>query len=113
MELIHSLKFRKKRSLAMVLLMTNDGFRAEYIEALTGLSDGLLKKETALEKLTDFEAVYGPLFGQFFERYPGTGDAENALEGGYATARCIRDFLERRNNYIKPMVDYIAKVRGN
>lgn len=99
--------------LCFAYLMTNDGFRAEYIEALTGLSDGLLKKETALEKLTDFEAVYGPLFGQFFERYPGTGDAENALEGGYATARCIRDFLERRNNYIKPMVDYIAKVRGN
>ena len=99
--------------LTFAYLMTNDKFRAEYIERLTGLSDGLLKKETALEKLAYFEAVYGPLYEQFFERYPGTGEAESALEGGYATARCIRDFLGKRSNYIKPMVDYIVKVRGN
>ena len=56
--------------------------------------------------------MYGPLFEQFFERYPGTGSTENALEGGYASSRCIREFLEKRENYIQQMVDYIIKKRG-
>jgi len=52
------------------------------------------------------------LYEQFFERYPETGSAENALEGGYASSKCIRDFLNEREKYIQKMVDYIIKKRG-
>ncbi len=74
--------------------MTNAGFRKQFNQTLLGLSEGVLKQETALACLGKFEAVYGPLFGQFFARYPETGSEENALEGGYASSQCIRDFLE-------------------
>ncbi|MBP3568579.1 MAG: CotH kinase family protein [Lachnospiraceae bacterium] len=98
--------------LCFAYLMTNAGFRNEFNQTLLGLSEGVFEKEAALNRLEEFEAMYGPLFEQFFERYPGTGSTENALEGGYASSRCIREFLEKRENYIQQMVDYIIKKRG-
>ncbi len=92
--------------------MTNAGFRKQFNETLLGLSDSVFEKETALAKIDEFEAIYGPLFDQFFERYYGTGTAEEALEGGYASSKCIRDFLEKRENYIQQMVDYVVRKRG-
>lgn len=92
--------------------MTNAGFRRTFNETLLGLANGVFQKDTALARLEEFEAVYGPLFEQFFERYPETGSAENALEGGYASSKCIRDFLDKRQNYIQKMVDYVIKLRG-
>lgn len=98
--------------LCFAYLMTNAGFRNEFNQTLLGLSEGVFEQEAALNRLEEFEAVYGPLFEQFFERYPGTGSTENALEGGYASSRCIREFLEKRENYIQQMVDYVVKKRG-
>ena len=98
--------------LCFAYCMTNAGFRNEFNQTLLGLSSGVFEQKAALERLEEFEAVYGPLFEQFFARYPETGSAENALEGGYASSRCIREFLEKRENYIQPMVDYVVKKRG-
>ncbi|MBQ7776138.1 MAG: CotH kinase family protein [Lachnospiraceae bacterium] len=92
--------------LCFAYLMTNDGFREEFCNKLLGLSDGMLEKEAALDRLQEFEEIYGPLYDQFFDRYPGTGSSQEALNGGYATAKCIRDFLEKREDYIQKMVDY-------
>ena len=92
--------------LCFAYLMTNDGFREECCNKLLGLSDGMLGKEAALDRLQKFEEIYGPLYDQFFDRYPGTGSSQEALNGGYATAKCIRDFLEKREDYIQKMVDY-------
>ena len=98
--------------LCFAYCMTNAGFRSDFNQTLLGLSDGVLEKEAAIARLEEFEAVYGPLFEQFFERYPETGSKEGALEGGYASSKCIRDFLEKRGNYIKTMIDYVVKKRG-
>ena len=98
--------------LCFAYLMTNDGFRQEFCDKLLGLSEGMFEKEAALKRLQEFEDVYGPLYEQFFERYPGTGSAKEALNGGYATAKCIRDFLEKRENNIQKMVDYCDKILG-
>ena len=98
--------------LCFAYLMTNDTFRTEFNQTLLGLSDSVFEQAAALERLAEYEAVYGPLFEQFFERYYGTGTAEEALKGGYATGKCIREFLEKRKNYIQPMVDYVEKIRG-
>lgn len=98
--------------LCFAYCMTNQGFRQEFNKTLLGLSEGVFKQEKALARLDEFEAIYGPLFDQFFERYPGTGSAENALEGGYASGKCIRDFLKERENYIQTMIDYVIKKRG-
>lgn len=92
--------------LCFAYLMTNEGFRKEFCDKLLGLSEGLLEKEAALKRLEEFEAVYGPLYKQFFDRYPGTGNEKDALKGGYATSKCIRDFLGKRDGYIQKMVDY-------
>lgn len=99
--------------LCFAYCMTNAGFRNEFNQTLLGLSDSVFEKEAALDRLAEYEAVYGPLFEQFFERYYGTGTAESALEGGYATSRCIREFLEKREDNIQQMVDYVVKKRGN
>ena len=98
--------------LCFAYCMTNQGFRQEFNKTLLGLSQSVFEKDKALERLEEFEAVYGPLYEQFFERYPETGSAENALEGGYASSKCIRDFLNEREKYIQKMVDYIIKKRG-
>ena len=96
--------------LCFAYAMTNETFREAFKERLTGLSEAEFEQSGALERLTDFEEVYGPLFEQFFERYPGTGDANSALEGGYATAKCIRDFLFMRQDHISKMIEYIDSV---
>lgn len=95
--------------LCFAYLMTNEGFRSEYCNRLLSLSDTYLEKENALVRLDEFESVYGPLFNQFFNRYPGTGSMDNALNGGYASSACIRAFLERRQDNIQKMVDWVEK----
>ncbi len=98
--------------LCFAYLMTNAGFRNEFNQKLLGLSEGVFEQKAALDRLKEFEEVYGPLLEQFFERYPETGSVENALEGGYASSRCIREFIEKRENYIQQMVDYVIRKRG-
>lgn len=95
--------------LCFAYLMTNEGFRDAYCDRLLSLSDTYFEKGAALEVLSKYEDSYGPLFDQFFRRYPGTGDANNALYGGYGSSKCIRDFLELRNENIQRMVDWVEK----
>ncbi len=95
--------------LCFAYLMTNEGFREAYCDRLLSLSDTYFEKDAALELLSKYEDSYGPLFDQFFRRYPGTGDANNALYGGYGSSKCIRDFLELREDYIQKMVDWVEK----
>ena len=96
--------------LSFAYAMTNETFRVAFKERLTGLSEAEFEQSAALERLTYFEDVYGPLFEQFFDRYPGTGDAKGALEGGYGTAACIRGFLLLRQDNISKLTDYIDSV---
>ena len=93
--------------LCFAYLMTNDGFREAYCNRLLELSDNYFEKSHALEVLTEFENVYGPLFDQFYERYKGAGSTNEALNGGYASSKCIRDFLSARADYIPKMINWI------
>lgn len=95
--------------LCFAYLMTNEGFRTEYCNKLLSMSDTTFEKELALQVLTEYENVYGPLFDQFFERYPGTGSKDEALYGGYASSQCIRDFLDKREYNIQSMIDWVEK----
>lgn len=97
--------------LCFAYAMTNEGFREAFKKRLSGLSEAEFEQEAALERLKYFEEVYGPLYAQFFDRYPGTGDAENALTGGYGTSGCIRAFLLLRQEHISKMIDYIDTVK--
>ncbi len=92
--------------LCFAYLMTNEGARAKFIDRLEGLADNEFEKTAALEGLEWFEEVYGPLYEQFFDRYPETGSADNALYGGYASSQCIRDFLDKRADNIYKMVNW-------
>ncbi len=96
--------------LSFAYAMTNETFREAFKERLSGLSKEEFEQSAALERLAYFEGVYGPLFEQFFARYPGTGDAKGALEGGYGTAACIRGFLLLRQEHISKLTDYIDSV---
>ncbi len=98
--------------LCFAYLMTNDSFADEFCEKLSGLSSGCFEKQHALERLQLFEDTYGPLYEQFFSRYEGTGTADEAINGGYATAKCIRDFLEKREDNIERMIKFCEKTLG-
>ena len=93
--------------LIFVYLMSNENFRKDFESSILALSDNQFNKTTAIPALDVFKDVYGPLYDQFFARYPGTGDANNSLYGGYASYQCIKDFLEQRADYIQPMLDYV------
>lgn len=92
-------------------LMTNEGFRQDFLATLQGLSETNFEKDAAIERCTWFKDVYEPLFEQFFARYHGTAKAEgsvkNAVDGGYASYACIIGFLEERENNIQTMVDWV------
>lgn len=91
--------------LCFAYLMDNDEFRAAYIERLLYLSEFAFEKEHALEVLDSFDAMYSPLLDQFFARYPDTGSAKDAIEGGYGSSKCLRDFFEKRADYIPRMIE--------
>lgn len=93
--------------LCFAYLMTNDKFRAAYCEKLAGFSDTIFEKNKALDTLDEFEAVYGPLFDQFYDRYPGSGSKEEAINGNYASSQCIRDFINLRADNISKITDWI------
>lgn len=99
--------------LIYVYLMTNEGFREDFERALLALSDNHFNYESASVVLDTYRDTYGPLFDQFFERYPGTGSRDNSINGGYATYKCIQDFLKLRPDYIQPMLDYVDKFFKN
>ncbi len=96
--------------LCFAYLMTNEGFRTDFYDRLTGLSDGYFEQAAATDRLMEFIDVYSPLYEQFFNRYPDISDAEKALTDGYTSAQCILDFLEGRRNHIQPMIDYCEKI---
>lgn len=100
-------------ALMFAYLMTNKDFREDYIRELLSLSKTNFKKETAQKRCDFFNDTYYPLFWQFFVRYmgqqKGTNMADQASEGGYATYRCIMDFLEGREKYIPEIVDWIRE----
>ncbi len=95
--------------LCFAYLMTNENFRTEYCNKLLEMSDTVFEKDLALEVLTEYENTYSPLFEQFFNRYPGTGSKREALYGGYASSKCIRDFLSIRENNIQNIIDWVEQ----
>lgn len=98
--------------LCFAYLMTNDGFRQQFYDRLSGLSTGLFSQSNTLTRLNDFKAAYAPLYDQFFARYPGTGSSQNAVSGGYASIVCIRSFVMEREKHIQKMIDYCEKILG-
>lgn len=96
--------------LCYAYLMTNDDFRKDFEDKLEGLSSGIYKKDTLLAALDQYESEYGPLYDQFFERYPDCGSKDEALNGGYASSKCIRDFVEKRADSISRMIKWIERT---
>lgn len=92
--------------LCFAYLMTNEGYRETFYERLRGLAEKEFEFEAASAKLDEFEQAYGPLYEQFFNRFPGTGSKENALYGGYASSGCIRGFLKKRPGNIEKMITW-------
>ncbi len=99
--------------LCFAYLMTNAGFREEFYQSLNDLTANQFAYENANAQLERFEGTYGPLYEQFYERYPGTGSREDALYGGYGSPKCIRGFLQKRNLYIQNMIDYCKEHYGD
>lgn len=96
--------------LCYAYLMTNESFREDFFTRLSDASDGIFAKDNAFSLLDEYEAAYGPLFAQNFDRYPGTGETENALESGYGSSQNIRDFIDKRGDNIEPMIKWAREI---
>ncbi len=96
--------------LCFVYLMTNENFRQSFYDRLNELTAQTFSPDSARSVLNTFRDTYAPLYDQFFARYPGSGSRSNAVSGGYASIRCLRDFLAKRPDYIQNMIDYCEKV---
>ncbi len=96
--------------LCFAYLMTNQGFRDDYVSTVQNMENTTFEQTNALAVLDQFEGIYSPLYEQFFARYPGTGSAQEARYGGYASINCIRDFLTYRKDNIQKMLDWIDNV---
>ncbi len=91
-------------------LMTNVEWRTAFIDRLSSMGSTYFEYNTAMERLDEFKDIYTPLYDQFFERHNNgkwLGDANNSNYGGYASYKCIADFLEKRADNIQPMIDYV------
>lgn len=99
--------------LMYVYLMSNEGFRKDFIAKLQSLSEQEFQSEKAIDNCTKFKDIYEPLYHQFYTRYMGgeqaDGLVDNAVNGSYASYSCIVDFLEERENHIQDMVDWIEE----
>lgn len=96
-------------ALCYAYLMTNEGFRQDYCDRLAAMSEGAFSKNNLNSVLTDYINEYYPLFDQFFARYPDSGSADDAIMGGYASAVCISDFVDGREENIQKIIDWINK----
>ena len=90
-------------------LMTNPEFRNAFEAELLNLSQTNFEKTAAQTALGNFRNIYSPLYNQFFDRYPGSGSSNDAINGGYASYKCINDFLNHRAENIQTMIDYVEK----
>lgn len=92
-------------------LMTNEGFRNDFIRKLEELTENNFESETAITACTKYKEIYEPLYPQFYTRYMGKdrseSSAKNAITGGYASYSCIVDFLKERKNHIPEIIDWI------
>ncbi len=98
--------------LCFASLMTNKSARESFEKKLNDLSNKNFERTSAIESLDRFNNTYSPLFDQFYERYPGSGNTDNAVNGGYGSYQCIKDFLEYRADNVQTMIDFIESTRG-
>lgn len=96
--------------LTYAYLMTNEGFRKDFAAKLKDLSNSIFKYNTALSALDVFKNTYGPLYTQFFNRYPNTGSKDNSINGYYASYSCIKDFLKLRADNLQPILNYVDEI---
>ncbi len=96
--------------LCFAYLMTNEGFRTDYLNQLEDLSEGIFSKDELIKALDSFAAEYSPLYDQFFARYPGTGSTDDAVSGGYSSVKCIKDFINSRaDKGIPTIIKWVEK----
>ena len=98
--------------LCFASLMTNKSARESFEKKLNDLSNKNFERTSAIESLDRFNNTYSPLFDQFYERYPGSGNTDNAVNGGYGSYQCIKGFLEYRADNVQTMIDFIESTRG-
>ena len=92
--------------LVFAYLMTNEGWRSDFYDRILSLGETYFRYEAAMARLDLLKDTYTPLYDQFFDRFPGTGSADNSNYGGYASYQCIADFLEKREDNIQKMIDW-------
>ena len=95
--------------LCYAYLMTNENFKNEFITRLQDLGKENFASSNLNAVLTEYVNDYSPFYEQFFARYPGTGSYDNTMNGGYASVKCLREFINGRAGAIKSITDWIKK----
>ena len=99
--------------LCFAYLMTNKSWRARFEQKLLSLCDTNFEHDKAAAALDKFRDTYYPLYAQFFRRYDNNGSPENSVNGGYASYKCIKDFLDKRSSYIDNQIAWAEDYFNN
>lgn len=106
--------FDKPNVRCFALFMTNQGFRQEFNDRVESFSKGMFEQEHALAEAERYGKIYEPILGQFFDRFPTRNNSlDNAMNGGYASLRCITAFLDARADYIPTITKWVRKQYGD
>lgn len=89
-------------------LMTNQDFREDFAGKLQELTDNQFKAAAAVAACEVYRDTYKPLYDQYFTRF-GTGSANDAIYGGYASFACITGFIKNRAKAIPAMLSWVDK----
>ena len=84
--------------------MTNEGFKEKFKERLLALSTDVFDASHTDEYFDRYEAVYGPLYEQHFNRYP-MADGVRTKQTAIDEMETLRQFMYDRPVYIWPMQD--------
>lgn len=95
-------------------LMTNKAFREGFYDRLRELDSTVFAPENAIPVLDRFHSGYYPLLHQFYVRYYGRENADEATEyalntwgGGYGA---LKGYIEGRSAHIEPMISWAEET---
>jgi len=80
-------------------LWNNETFREQFIDTLLDIPETLFKKELALQKISEYEELMYIPMQKHHDRFLG-----KAFDGKYPTATSIREFINKRADFIPSMI---------
>ena len=81
-------------------LWNNQQFRNSFAKTILEMSETIFRKDLMIQKISEYEALMYTPVQKHHQRFFG-----KAFEGKYPTATSIRNFVDKRADYIPIMLE--------